>query len=146
MSSPVEVSATSISDGNLVTSLRNISGSPVHGALLHVTYFPTPPEAEEARELEARMRALAVQASLIEDDNTDEARANRQSLREVNAQLESAQKRLSAAIAAASLHPPRQDFHIVQCELQPGIPQSVELDVNAGTQWSASVTVLDVDS
>ena len=78
---------------------------------------------------------MAIEAGQIEDESTDAARANRQALREVNAQIESAQKRLEAAIANASQRSPRQDFHIVQCDLQPGIPQILEIEVDASTHW-----------
>lgn len=142
----VEVATTKVSEGSLIASLRNTSGLPIHAALLHVTYFPTPPEADEEQELEARLRKLAVEASEFEDPTSDTARANRQALREVNTRLEEVQKRLRTAVESAVQRPARQDFHIVQCELPPGIPQTVALDVNAGTQWSARVIVLDVDS
>lgn len=142
----LDVAETSISNGAVVVALRNRTDHVLRHALLHIACYELPPEAEEVLLLQERLRSAAVQFSLAPDNAADEALVAHQSLREVTERLENAHARLHLALPTAQRRVLRHHLLVVECELQPGLPQSIAHEMEAASNWGAVATVLDAGS
>mgnify|MGYP000246312763 CR=1 FL=1 len=96
--------------------------------------------------LQERLRSAAVQASLAPDDAADASLTARQSLREVTERLESALARLRTALPAAQRKIQFHQLLAIECDLPPGLPQSITHDLSAASNWGAVATILDLSS
>lgn len=140
---PLTVSEAEIHDGQAVVTLRNQCSETLNRVVLHLRSYALPPESDEVRQLEDKLRYAAVQSGQSDADNTPEALASRQVLREVTTRLESARQRLKSALAAAREKPLRSEVQIIECDLAPGSVQRVILEVNAASNWGVDAFVLE---
>lgn len=142
----LEVVETGVLDGAVTVTLRNRTERPLCHILLYIACYEAPPEAAEVARLQERLRSAAVQASLAPDDAADASLSARQSLREVTERLESALARLRTALPAAQRKILCHQLLAIECDLPPGLPQSITHDLSAASNWGVVATIMDVSS
>ncbi|MDB6137080.1 MAG: hypothetical protein JWO94_152 [Verrucomicrobiaceae bacterium] len=139
----VMVDSAAVEEGELVMQLRNTSGHAVERALLHVRYHELPQDAAETASLERQLAATAVEACTLEIEApaSDRYFQKKQELREVTSRLE-ASRRLALNPSRQSVY--RTDMVTIETTLPPGLPQRLSIATEAGSNWGAVVTVLEV--
>jgi hypothetical protein len=140
---PIAIGEAQVVDGRVAITVRSQSLDPVHRITLHLRCYASPPEKAEVQMLETQLNYAAVQSGMNGDEATPEAVVVRQALREITARLELARERWKAAIATARMQVLRSELQVIECDLQPGATQRLLLEVNAASNWSAEVTVLE---
>ena len=139
----LSASEAEIVDGEAFVTLRNQGSESIHRVVLHLLCYATPSEDAIVQALEAKLRYAAVQSGSLDGETSPEAVAVRQTLREVTLQLDQAQARLRDARRRACAQPLRSEIQIIECDLPSTALQRIALAVNAASNWSVEVTVME---